>query len=58
MWINNEYKLYQTAYTLVQRDGMTEAIKILTYAWKGRKTPDGAVFNKRSIKLALEGMDE
>ena len=58
LWINNEYKLYLTAYTLVQRDGMAKAVEILAYAWKGRKTPDGGVFNKRSIKLALEGMDE
>ena len=58
LWINNEYNLYITARDLVQRKGMTRAIEILTSHWYKKKTPDGGVFNKRCIKLALEGMDE
>ena len=58
LWINNEYNLYITARDLVQREGMTRAIEILTNWWGKKRTPDGGVFNKRSIKLALEGMDE
>ena len=58
LWINNEYNLYKTAYDLVQREGMRRAAEILTN-WRGdKRTPDGGVFNKRSIGLALEGMDE
>ena len=58
LWINNEYNLYTTAYELVQREGMTRAIEILTYWWGNKRTPDGGVLNKRSIGLVLEGMDE
>lgn len=36
LWINNEYNLYTTAYDLVQREGMTRAIEILTNWW-GKK---------------------
>ena len=58
LWINNDYELYMSAYALVQLEGMTKAVKKLTLFWKNKRTPDGAVFNKRSIKLALEGMDK
>lgn len=58
LWINNEYNLYITAYDLVQREGMTRAVEILTNWWSKKRTPDGGVFNKRCIGLALEGMDE
>lgn len=58
LWINNDYPLYRTAYNMVQEEGMRRAITILTRHWKGKRTPDGGVFNRRSIKLALEGMDE
>ena len=58
LWINNEYNLYKTAEDLVQREGMRRAVEILTNWWDGKRTPDGGVFNRRSIKLALEGMDE
>lgn len=58
LWINNEYNLYITAYELVQREGMAKAVDMLTNMWDKKRTPDGGVFNKRSISLALEGMDE
>jgi len=58
LWINNDYTLYRTAYDLVQQVGMTKAVKFLSDYWEGKRTPDGGVFNKRSIGLALEGMDE
>ena len=58
LWINNEYNLYKTAEDLVQREGMNKAVRILTNWWGDKRTPDGGVFNRRSIKLALEGMDE
>lgn len=58
LWINNEYALYKVAYEVVQLRGMERAVEILTNWWGNKRTPDGAVFNKRSIKLALEGMDE
>jgi len=58
LWINNDYNLYSRAYNMVQEEGMRRAIIILTAYWKGKRTPDGGVFNRRSIALALEGMDE
>ena len=58
LWINNDEGLYSTAYNMVRLDGMDRAVEILTLIWEGMKTPDGGVFNKRSIKLALEGMEE
>ena len=58
LWINNEYDLYSLSYDMVQKHGMKTAIRILSEGWEGKKTPDGGIFNKRSIALALEGMDE
>lgn len=58
LWINNDFDLYSRAYHMVQEEGMRRAIIILAAYWKGKRTPDGGVFNRRSIKLALEGMDE
>jgi len=58
LWINNDYELYRTAYDAVQNNGMTRAVNILTAYWYKKKTPDGGVFNKRCIGLALEGIDE
>lgn len=58
LWINNDYPTYRMAYNMVQEEGMRRAIIILTRLWDGKRTPDGGVFNRRSIALALEGMDE
>lgn len=58
LWINNDYDLYNLSYGTVKNYGMKNAILILSQLWKGKKTPDGGIFNKRSIALALEGMDE
>mgnify|MGYP001171598241 FL=1 len=58
LWINNDYDLYCVAYDMVQKYGMPSAIAILSANWTGKRTPDGGVFTKRAISLALEGMDE
>lgn len=58
LWINNDFILYSCARDTVWRYGMDKAIDMLTIHWKYKRTQDGGVFNRRSIKLALEGMDE
>ena len=58
LWINNDYNDYMIASSTIKEHGMRKGIDTLTEMWKGLRTPDGGVFNKRSISLAVEGMDE
>jgi hypothetical protein len=53
LWINNEESLYRTAYELVEQKGLSEAVLILSDMLSGDKTPDGAIYNKISIKNAI-----
>ena len=54
LWINNDEYLYRIAYDTVKELGYTKGLEVLCKMWVDYTTPDGAKFNKRSIKLAIE----
>jgi len=54
LWINNDEVLYHHARDTVMSLGYPRALRHLTVIWGGRKTPDGAVFNRTGIKQAIE----
>lgn len=56
LWINNDEGLYREAYNLVRRYGAEKATCLLLDMLQGQKTPDGAIYNKTSIRNALVGI--
>lgn len=56
LWINNDERLYRMAVDLVKHHGEAKAARHLAANLDGEKTPDGARYSLRSIRLALEGM--
>ena len=40
-----------------KKNGLTKAVNMMYRDIGGHKTPDGATYNKLSIKLAIEGME-
>ena len=58
LWINNEESLYYYVVDLVRRYGVVRASAMLAVDWEGKRTPDGAKFNRRSIYLAIRDMRE
>ena len=57
LWIYNDEPLYRYARDLVVNHGVKKAVKIMTEDFKGSRTPDGGVYNRLSIKLALEHIE-
>ncbi len=57
LWLNNDYDTYQTIVHAVQTLGIKKAINLTARAYEGLTTPDGAMYNRLSIKLAIEGME-
>ena len=53
LWINNDYIEYRTARAIIEKYGYVRGVNLLTDIWKNKRTPDGAKYNKRSIKLAV-----
>jgi len=56
LWINNDEWLYNAAVIACKTNTKEKAADILTNLWGGAKTPDGAIFNKTSIRAALVGI--
>jgi hypothetical protein len=54
LWILNDERLYTEAYELTKKVGEVRAARILSHRWEGLKTPHGAKFNHRSIRLAVQ----
>ena len=57
LWLSNEYNLYQEIVDRVKKNGLTKAVNMMYRDIGGYKTPDGAIYNKLSIRLAIEGME-
>jgi len=53
LWINNSEDRYYEAYEMAKKHGLGRAARILTDRWAGDKTPDGATYNARAIRLAI-----
>ena len=63
LWIGNDESLYNFAmYCITRRNknkkGLNGAVREFMDNYKGEKTPDGAVYNHLSVKLALQGLME
>lgn len=56
LWINNDEGLYNFCRDVVQRNGYGDGAKFIAVVWKGFKTPDGAPYSLRSIRLAIRGI--
>lgn len=54
LWINNDETLYNHARDLALSRGILEATQVLLAELGGTRTPDGAVYNKFSIYLAIK----
>lgn len=57
LWINNDEDIYRLAYNWVQKFGVSMATKLLMKSLPDQ-TPDGAQYNRLSIRLAVEDMKE
>lgn len=57
LYINNEYHLYQLAMDCIKQHPTAYVARFIRYSTLlGDKTPDGAVYNHLSIKLALDAL--
>jgi len=56
LWIDNDYNTYVYARDLVKDMGITRAVRCFVHNFD--KTPDGAVYNALSVRLALEAFEE
>lgn len=57
LWLSNDYNLYHAIVHVVKNYGLEKGVRIIAKNMRGEKTPDGAIYNKLSIKLAIEGME-
>ena len=54
LWINNDESLYFTAVDYCKRaKSLDRAVNMFYQDVQGSKTPDGAIFNRLSIKSAI-----
>lgn len=64
LWINNDERIYHIATDCIKKakNGITHRLGLAAYyfmkSFEGAKTPDGAIYNHLSVKLALEGFIE
>ena len=58
LWLNNDYDIYKQIFIFLDKYGLTKTTNLIYLKLKGCKTPDGAIYNKLSIKLAIKGMIE
>lgn len=58
LWINNDEPLYRMAERLVKAHGISKAVWHMAANLEGERTPDGARFNRMSIRAALEGFSD
>lgn len=56
LWLINEEALYFHARSLAEQYGIDGAVRRLTAELEGQRTPDGATYNKTSIRSALTGI--
>ena len=56
--LNNDEDLYAEIEKSLEKNGLQKTIDMIVFALEGIKTPDGYIYNKKSIKEAIEGMVE
>ena len=57
LWLNNDYGMYHYIVDTVKSLGIRKAVRVIFRDLEGQKAPDGAIYNRLSIKLAIEGME-
>ena len=57
LWLGNDELLYRRAYELGHKLGAIRAARVLSRELDSR-TPDGAVYNQLSLRLAIAGLIE
>lgn len=60
LWISNDESLYNFAIGCLKAatNNANKAAQSFMKDFAGQKTPDGAIYNRLSVKLALEGFIE
>jgi len=60
LWIGDDEQQYNWAMQCLERTyrNLQRATQLFMTAYGGTKTPDGATYNRLSVKLALEGLME
>ena len=53
LWLHNDEGLYRFAADLIKRHGPKRGAAKVGAALAGQRTPDGAVYNHLTVKLAL-----
>ncbi len=63
LWISNDEPLYRFALDCLDKPpvnrnkrGFAHATRLFMRDYRGCKTPDGAIYNPLSVRLALEGL--
>ena len=54
LWISNDYDIYNMVLRAIEAFGKDRAVNELARVLKYYRTPDGAIYNRLSIKLAIE----
>ena len=57
LWLSNDETYYPFFVALIKEKGIQKATNTIYYYLRGGKTPDGASYNRLSVKLALEGLE-
>ena len=58
LWLNNSEETYRNIILCMKKIGFEKTVDIFSKNLKGLKTPDGAYYNKLSIRLALQDWRE
>lgn len=56
LWVNNDEWLYRQARYYARKFGIAKGAEIFAQLYQGQKTPDGAVYNKTSVREAFRGI--
>lgn len=56
LWIGNDEKMYYLAIDCLTRAKDNTSKAAMMMGLDGERTPDGAIYNRLSVKLALEGL--
>ena len=56
LWIGNDEPLYRFAMDCLNNRTLAQAVNKFMKIYGNERTPDGAVYNRLSVKLALEGL--
>jgi len=56
LWLENDESLYRFAMDCLNKRSISSATRRFMVPMGGERTPDGAIYNYLSVRLALEGL--